>query len=102
MYRSHWDPVKLGTGPMTGIQYRDPVSGTRFSVTLITLGKPGTVTTQGTPITPGSPGSTVAPGESVRPVHTGQKDKLEKADQCLAQSELLVLNSPGQIGAIRT
>ena len=47
------------------------------------------MTTPGTPITPGS---TVTPGESVRPVHTGAQ--LEKADQCLAQSELLVLNSP--------
>ena len=36
----------------------------------------------------------VTPGESVRPVHTGQKAQLEKADQCLAQSELPVLNSP--------
>ena len=84
MYRSHWDPVKFGTGPMTS---------TRCSVPPITPGKLGTVTTPGTPITPGSPGSTVTPGESVRPVHTGQKALLEKADQCLAQSELLVLNS---------
>ena len=52
------------------------------------------MTTPGTPITLGSPGSSVTPGESVRPVHTGQKAQLEKADQCLAQSELLVLNSP--------
>ena len=49
------------------------------------------VTTPGTPITPGS---TVTPSESVRPVNTGQKAQLKKADQCLAQSELLVLNSP--------
>ena len=42
----------------------------------------------------GSPSSTVTPGESVRPVHTGQKAQLEKTDQCLAQSELPVLNSP--------
>ena len=40
----------------------------------------------------GSPGSTVTPGGSVRPVHTGQKAQLEKADQCLAQSELPVLS----------
>ena len=66
-------------------------TGTRCSVPPITLGKPGTVTTPGTRITPGS---TVTPGESVRPVHTGQKAQLEKVDQCLAQSELLVLNSP--------
>ena len=46
------------------------------------------------PITPGSPSSAVTPGESVRPVQTGQKAQLEKADQCLAQSELPVLNSP--------
>ena len=52
------------------------------------------MTTPGIPIIPGSPSSTVIPGESVRPVHTGQKAQLEKADQCLAQSELPVLNSP--------
>ena len=46
-----------------------------------------------TPGTPGSSGSTVTPGESVRPVHTGQKAHLEKADQCLALSELPVLKS---------
>ena len=78
MYLSHRDPVKPGTG-------------TRCPVPPTTLVKPGTVTTPGTPITPGS---TVTPGESVRPFHTGQKAQLEKADQCLAQSELLVLNSP--------
>ena len=49
------------------------------------------MTTPGIPIIPGS---TVTPGESVRPVHTGQKAQLEKADQCLAQSELPVLNLP--------
>ena len=49
------------------------------------------MTTPGTPITPGS---TVTPVESVRPVHTGQKSQLEKANQCLAQSELPVLISP--------
>ena len=54
------------------------------------------MTTPGKPITPGSPGSTVTPGDSVRPVHTGQKGQLEKADQCLDQSELSVLNSPGR------
>ena len=75
-------PSKPDTGPMTG---------TRCSVPPTTPGKLGTVTTPGTPITPGSP---VTPGESVRPVHTGQKAQLEKADQCLAQSELPVLNSP--------
>ena len=79
MYRSHRDPVKPGTGPMTGIRYQDTVSGTWCSVS---------------PITPGKPGSSVTPGESVRPVHTGLKAQLEKADQCLARSELLVLNSP--------
>ena len=52
--------------------------------------------TPGRPITPGSPGSTVTRGDSVRPVHTGQKAQLEKADQCLDQSELSVLNSPGR------
>ena len=74
-------------------RYRDPVpgTGTRCSVPPTTPGKQGTVTT---PIIPGSPSSTVTPGESVRPVHTGQKAQLEKADQCLAQSELPVLNLP--------
>ena len=52
--------------------------------------------TPGRPITPGSPGSTVTQGDSVRPVHTGQKAQLEKTDQCLHQSELSVLNSPGR------
>ena len=68
-----------------------PGPDTRCPVPPTTPGKPGTVTTSGTPITLGS---TVTPGESVRPVHTGQKAQLEKADQCLAQSELPVLNSP--------
>ena len=36
------------------------------------------------------------PGVSVRPVHTGQKAQKEKTDQCLDQSELPVLNSPGR------
>ena len=86
MYRSHRDPVP---------RYRDPVPGTRCSVPPTTPGKLGTVTTPGIPIIPGSPSSTVTPGESVRPVHTGQKAQLEKANQCLAQSELLpVVNSP--------
>ena len=61
------------------------------SVSPTTPGKQGTVTTPGIP---GSPSSTVTPGELVRPVPTGQKTQLEKADQCLAQSELSVLNSP--------
>ena len=52
------------------------------------------MTTPGIPITPGSPSSAVTPGDSVRPVQTGQKAQLEKADQCLAQSEFPVLNSP--------
>ena len=51
------------------------------------------MTTPGRPITPGS---TVTPGDSVRPVNTGQKAQLEKTDQCLDQSELSVLNSPGR------
>ena len=49
--------------------------------------------TPGRPITPGS---TLTPGDLVRPVNTGQKAQLEKADQCLDQSELSVLNSPGR------
>ena len=81
-------------GPRTGTRYRDPVPGTRCSVSPTAPGKQGTVTTPGIPIIPGSPSSTVTSGESVRPVHTGQKTQLEKADQCLAQSELSVLNSP--------
>ena len=68
-----------------------PGPGTRCWVPPTTPGKPGTVTT---PIIPGSPSSTVTLGESVRPVHTGQKAQLEKADQCLAHFELPVLNSP--------
>ena len=51
------------------------------------------MTTSGRPITPGS---TVTPDDSVRPVKTGQKAQLEKTDQCLDQSELSVLNSPGR------
>ena len=47
--------------------------------------------------TPDTPGSSVTPGESGRPVHTGQKAPLEKADQCLAQSELPVFNSPNSL-----
>ena len=47
-------------------------------------------------ITLGSPGSTFTPGDSVRPVNTGQEVQLEKTDQCLDQSELSVLNSPGR------
>ena len=77
--------------PGPGTRYRDPVPDTPD-----TPGKPGTVTTPGRPITPDKPGSTVTPGDSVRPVHTGQKAQLEKAHQCLDQSELSVLNSPGR------
>ena len=81
--RSRWDPV--------------PGPGTRCSVQPNTPGKQGTVTTSGRPITPGKPGSTVKPGDSVRPVHSGQKAQLEKAYQCLDQSELSVfLYSPGR------
>ena len=94
MPRSRRDPVP-GTGTQYPVlRYHDPVPGTRCSVSPTTPGKWGTVTTPGIPIIPGSPSSTVTPGESVRPVHTGQKAQLEKADQCLAQSELSVLNSP--------
>ena len=71
-----------------------PGPGNWCSVPPNTPGKQGTVTTSGRPITPGLPGSTVTPGDSVRPVHSGQKAQLEKADQCLDQSELSVLNSP--------
>ena len=89
VYSEH-APVTPGPGTGTPV----PGPGTRCSVSPTTPGKQGTVTTPGIPIIPGSPSSTVTPGESVRPVHTGQKTQLEKADQCLAQSELSVLNSP--------
>ena len=95
VYSEH-APVTPGPGTQYRdpvLRYRDPVPGTRCSVPPTTLGKQGTVTTPGIPIIPGSPSSTVTPGESVRPVHTGQKTQLEKADQCLAKSELPVLNS---------
>ena len=75
---------------------RDPEPDTRYSVSPTASGKQGTVTTPGRRITPGSPGCTITPGDSVRPVHTGRKALLEKADQCLDQSELSVLNSPGR------
>ena len=87
-------PVYSEHAPVTpgpGIGTRDSVPGTRWSVPPTTQ---GTVTTPGKLIIPGSPSSTVTPGESVRPVQTGQKAQLEKADQCLAQSELPVFNSP--------
>ena len=86
MPRSHRDPVN----PVT---VHRPGPGIRYSVPPTTPGKQGTVTTPGRPITPGS---TVTPGDSVRPVNTGQKVQLEKTDQCLDQSELSVLNSPGR------
>ena len=89
--RSHRDPVN----PVT-VYRPGPGPDTRYSVSPTTPGKQGTVTTPGRPITPGSPGSTVTLGDSVRPVHTGQKAQLEKADQCLDQSELSVFNSPGR------
>ena len=89
VYSEH-APVTLGPGTSV------PGPGTRCSVQPNTPGKQGTVTTSGRPITPGKPGSTVKPGDSVRPVHSGQKAQLEKADQCLDQSELSVLYSPGR------
>ena len=89
VYSEH-APVTPGPGPLTLV----PGPGTRCSVPPNTPGKPGTVTTRGRLITPGLPGFTVTPGDLVRPVHTGQKAQLEKADQCLDQSELSVLNSP--------
>ena len=85
MYRSHQDPVKPGTGQMTG---------TRCSVSPTTPGKLGAPTTPGSLIAPVTPGSPVTPDALVRPVYTGQKAQKEKADQCLDQSELPVLNSP--------
>ena len=66
-------PGKPGTGPM--------VPGTWCPVPPTTLGKLDTVTTPDTPIKQGSPGSMVRQGESVRPVYTGQKAQLEKADR---------------------
>ena len=67
-------PVYSEHAPVT------PGPGTRCSVPPTTLGKPGSVNTLDIPIIPGSLSSTVTPGESVRPVHTGQKAQLEKAD----------------------
>ena len=64
-----------GSGLMTGTGIRDSVPPT-------TPGKLGATTTPGSPVTP---------GDSVRPVHTGQKARKEKTDQCLDQSELPVL-----------
>ena len=88
-------PVYSEHAPVTpGPGTRYPGTGTRCLVPPTTPEKPGTMTTPGILIVPGSPSSTVIPGESVRPVHNGQKAQLEKADQCLAQSELPVLNSP--------
>ena len=91
MPRSQRDPVNPVTVYRPGLG-----TGTRYSVPPSTPGKQGTVTTLGRPITPGSLGSTVTPGDSVRPVNTGQEAQLEKTDQCLDQSELSVLNSPGR------
>ena len=85
-------PVTLGPGkPGYSLLTR---TGTRYSVPPTTPGKQGTVTTPGRLITPGS---TVTPGDSVRPVNTAQEAQLEKTDQCLDQSELSVLNSPGRL-----
>ena len=70
------------------------MTGTRCLVSRTTPGKLGAPTTpgsQGAPVTPGSP---VTLGALVRPVYTGQKAQKGKADQCLALSELPVLNSP--------
>ena len=94
-------PLTRNTGSDGSNQSGDPTfhprqTGTRYSVSPTKMGKQGTVTTQGRPITPGSPGSTGTPGDLVGPVHTGQKAQLEKTDQCLDQSELSVLNSPGR------
>ena len=62
----------------------------------ITPGKPCTKTTPGAPGLPVTPGDSVTLGDSVRSVFTGQKAQKEKTDQCLDQSELPVLNSPGR------
>ena len=77
-------------------QWKDPLLRHR-SLRLVSYERVGSVPVPGTvttPIIPCSPSSTVTTGESVRPVHTGQKAQLEKADQCLFQSELPVLNPP--------
>ena len=73
-----------------------PGPGIWDSVPPITPGKPGTKTTPGAPGLPVTPGDSVTPVDSVRPVFTGQKAQKEKTDQCLDQSELPVLNSPGR------
>ena len=92
MYQSHRDPIKSGTGQMTGTGTQSTV--TWCLVSLTTPGKPGAPTTPGSPGAPVTPGSPVTPGALVRPVYTGQKAQKEKADQCLDRSELPVLNSP--------
>ena len=82
MYWSHRDPVNLVPGP-----------GTQCPVSPTTPGKQGATTTPGSPGAPITPGLRVTPGALVRPVYTGRKAQKEKADQCLDQSELPVLNS---------
>ena len=83
VYSEH---VLVTPGPGSGL-----MTGTRDSVPPTKPGKPGATTTLGSPVTQAD---LVTPGDSVRPVYTGQKAQKEKTDQCLDQSELLVLNSP--------
>ena len=85
MPRSRRDPVLL---------YRDPV--TRCLVPLNTPGKPGTVTTwadRSHRVNQVPPSHRVIQSDQSTLV---KKAQLEKADQCLDQSELSVLNSPGR------
>ena len=74
--------------------YRDPVIPVpvRLEPGTGTIGHTGyTGSDQAQPVTPGTP---VTPGAVVRLVNTGQKAQKVQANQCLDQSELLVLNSP--------
>ena len=74
IHRSHRDPVI----PVPVDRYLVPVPGN--------IGHTGyTTSDQAQPVTPGA---------SVRLVNTGQKAQKVQANQCLNQSELLVLNSP--------
>ena len=69
IHRSHWDLITVpGNIGHTGYTGSDQVQ----------------------PVTPGAP---VTLGASVRLVNTGQKAQKVQANQCLDQSELLVLNS---------
>ena len=72
--------------------YQDPVIPVRPVPVPGNIGHTGyTGSDKAQPVTLGTP---VTPGASVRLVNTGQKAQKVQANQCLDQSELLVLNSP--------